>query len=223
MVSDGQTPVPRELSTHWRGASFGQFRLLRAVPVWASASLLALILLAQFGWSKYQLLSASTDLEKRIHALRQLQPEQTQVKALGLSKLLSDDIAKGVVTVIEDPNRSQVVFKGDGMFAKGQTRLSTASLALVEKVGQAIQAVEGKVIVSGHTDNRPINDPGGINKALSLARAREVAKVLEAQGVPARRLDVQGKADQEPMVSNDTEAGRSQNRRVVIEVLSKAQ
>ena len=223
MVSAGREPVARELSSQWRGAAAGKFRLLRAVPVWASASLLGLVLLAQFGWSKYQLLSTSGDLQKRIHALRQLQPAEPQVAALGLAKLLADDIAKGVVSVTEDPQRALVVFRGDGMFAKGQSSLGAASLGLVEKVGQAIRAVDGKVIVSGHTDNRPPGDPGGLNRALSLARAREVAKVLQAQGVAAQRLDVQGRADQEPVASNDTEAGRVQNRRVVIEVLSQAQ
>jgi type VI secretion system protein ImpK len=224
MVADGQTPVPRELSAHWRGASTGQFRLLRAVPVWASASLLALVLLAQFGWSKYQLLSSSTDLEKRIHALRQLQPDEPQVKAqaLGLPQLLAEEIAQGRVTVQEDATHALVVFKGDGMFASGQAGLSPASQALVAKVGQALKAVSGKVVVTGHTDNIPSPDPQGFNRALSTSRAKVVAQALQAQGVEAQRLDVVGKGADEPVASNDTNAGRAQNRRVVIEVFNGA-
>lgn len=222
MVSGSREPVPRELSARWRGAAEGRFRLLRTVPVWASASVLALVLLGQFAWAKYQLLSTANDLEKRIHALRQLQPAEpvAVAGALGLAQLLASEVAKGVLTVNDEATRSQVVFKGDGMFAPGQSTLSAASRQSVEKVGQAIQAVPGRVVVTGHTDNRSTNAPPERNQTLSLERARQVAQVLQAQGVTPGRLDVQGKGAQEPVASNDTTAGRAQNRRVVIEVQS---
>lgn len=222
MVSGSREPVQRELSARWRGATEGRFRLLRTVPVWASASVLALVLFGQFAWAKYQLLSTSGDLEKRIHALRQLQPAEpvAVAQSLGLAQLLAPEIAKGVVTVNDEATRSLVVFKGDGMFAPGQSTLSASSRQTIEKVGQAIKAVPGRVVVTGHTDNQPPNDPMGLNQALSMGRAKQVAQVLQAQDVTPDRLDVQGKGAKEPLTSNDTEAGRAQNRRVAIEVLS---
>jgi len=223
MVSGARAQVPRELSARWRGASAGKFRLLKAVPVWASASLLGLVLLGQFSWSKYQLLSTSAELEKRIHALKQLQPAEVVAPSMGLVQLLDPEIAAGRVTVTDDSTRSVVVFKGDGMFARGQADLSPASRQTVEKVGQAIQSVPGKVSVTGHTDNLPDPDPGEINRNLSLGRATEVAKVLQAQGVAPERISVTGLGAQDPVASNDSAAGRAQNRRVVIEVMNTSQ
>lgn len=224
MVSAAQPPVPRELSGRWRGAGVGKFRLLRAVPVWASASVLGLVLLAQFGWSKYQLLSTATELEKRIFALKQLQPDQPVApqSALGLTQLLASDIEQGRVTVTEQGGVTQVVFKGDGMFASGQSTLSGPASEVVQKVGQALMAVPGQVVVTGHTDNLPPGDPLELNKALSLGRATAVAQSLQAQGVTPQRMQVLGKGDQVPVAGNDSAAGRAQNRRVVIEVRSDA-
>lgn len=223
MITAGREPVPRELSKHWRGVGASKFRLLRAVPVWASASSLGLVLLAQFGWFKYQLLSESGALEKRIYALRQLQPADVEVGALGLPELLAAEIAQGLVTVTEDAQRATVVISGDGMFAPGQSRVIGAAVKVVDKVGRALAEVPGKVVVSGHTDNLPLNDKAGFNKSLSVARAQAVSALLQAQGVSKERLAVLGKADQEPVANNDTAAGRAQNRRVVIEVLNSNQ
>lgn len=223
MVSGARAQVPRELSARWRGAGAGKFRLLKAVPVWASASLLGLVLLGQFSWSKYQLLSTSTELEKRIHALKQLQPTEKATVALGLAQLLGPEITAGRLTVNDEPNRSVVVFKGDGMFGAGQAALSPTSRATVEKVAQALVAVQGAVSVTGHTDNRPNPDPTGVNRVVSLARANEVAKVLQAQGVKPDRLAVVGRGADAPIADNSTAAGRAQNRRVVIEVMSAPQ
>lgn len=219
MVTAGKEAVPRELSERWRGVAAGKFRLLRAVPVWASASVLGLVLLAQFGWFKYQLLTEAHAVEQRIHDLRRLQPTEVAPRALGLQELLQAEIALGVVTVDETAERSVVTFKGDGMFAPGQSKVGTETVAVVDKVGRAVAAVGGKVVVSGHTDNRPRPDPAGVNLALSLARAQAVSALLQAQGVASERLEVVGRADQEPVASNDTAAGRAQNRRVVIDVI----
>lgn len=223
LVSGQREAPPRELSAQWRGAAKGKLRLLRAVPVWASASLLGLVLFAQYGWAKYQLLSQSSELERSIHALRQLRPAESAPMSLGLTKLLAPEIAAGKVTVQEGASRSLVVFKGDGMFASGQGQLAPASLATIEKVGQALRSVTGQVRVWGHTDNQPSPDPRGLNDRLSMARAQAVAQVLKAQGVPEARLQAQGKGASAPVAGNETEAGRAQNRRVEIEVLSAPQ
>lgn len=222
LVSESSAPMGRELSGRWRGASPGKFRLLRSVPVWASASVLGLALVAQFGWSKYQLVHESSALEQRILALKQLQPDKAAEvvpAALGLRQLLADAIAQGRVTVDESARGSTVVFRGDGMFASGRAALSTASRELVVKVGTALNTVPGAVVVTGHTDNVPLQDPHGINLALSQARAQEVAKVIAAQGVAAARIQATGRGATQPVASNDTAAGRAQNRRVVIELL----
>lgn len=67
--------------------------------------------------------------------------------------------------------------------------------------------------IEGHTDN-----VGGDahNQTLSEKRAAQVKAYLVAAGVPATRLTTQGFGATKPVASNDTELGRSQNRRVEI-------
>ena len=67
--------------------------------------------------------------------------------------------------------------------------------------------------VVGHTDTV---GSASYNQDLSQRRARSVADVLIAEGVPSWRIATRGMGFNQPVASNDTEAGRAQNRRVEI-------
>ncbi len=54
------------------------------------------------------------------------------------------------------------------------------------------------------------------NDVLSLARAVNVGKHLEGRGIAANRIEVGGRGERDPMVSNDKGYGRALNRRVEI-------
>ena len=73
------------------------------------------------------------------------------------------------------------------------------------------------IAVQGNTDDVPIHSsvyPS--NWELSTARASTVVRYLIGQGVGAPRLSAAGYADQRPIASNATAAGRERNRRVEI-------
>jgi outer membrane protein OmpA-like peptidoglycan-associated protein len=72
------------------------------------------------------------------------------------------------------------------------------------------------VDVVGHTDSV---GEAGYNQMLSEQRAGSVAKYLSGQKVLATRLLVQGRGENQPVASNNTEAGRKQNRRVEIVIV----
>ena len=57
------------------------------------------------------------------------------------------------------------------------------------------------------------------SQALSQRRAQSVASYLESRGVRQQRIMVVGDGENHPVASNDTEAGRAQNRRVEITVV----
>ena len=67
------------------------------------------------------------------------------------------------------------------------------------------------VRVVGHADSTGADE---YNLALSLRRAESVRKHLSEQGISMTRMDVSGKGESEPLVSNATSAGRAVNRRV---------
>ncbi len=70
--------------------------------------------------------------------------------------------------------------------------------------------------INGHTDN--IGTPAD-NQALSEARAEAVRNFLVASGIAADRLRFKGFGETRPLAGNDTEAGRSQNRRTEFQII----
>lgn len=74
-----------------------------------------------------------------------------------------------------------------------------------------------KVEISGHTDNVGADKD---NQLLSENRAKEVVKYLVQKGIPAERAVAKGYGETQPVATNDTEEGRSQNRRTVLTVIS---
>ena len=83
---------------------------------------------------------------------------------------------------------------------------------------------KGRIFVEGHTDTVPIPAGKGYasNWHLSAARAERVARVLEAGGVPAKRIVVAGYGEYRPAAPNDSAQGRAANRRIEIRVLRRA-
>ena len=72
------------------------------------------------------------------------------------------------------------------------------------------------VLVSGHTDS---TGSAEYNLTLSRDRAQSVAAYLQGQGVKASRFEVMGLGSSNPIASNETDAGRTQNRRVEIKII----
>jgi len=72
--------------------------------------------------------------------------------------------------------------------------------------------------IGGYTDNTG-SEVG--NMKLSAARAKATVDALQAMGVAKGRLSPEGYGSQHPVASNDTEAGRAQNRRIAVRVTAK--
>lgn len=101
------------------------------------------------------------------------------------------------------------------LFKRESAELSEAVRARLDEAAQQLSdETELTVEVAGHTDT---SGPADYNLALSLLRANNVRQYLAGRGISRYRLVVEGYGDAQPVASNDTEAGRSQNRRVDIE------
>lgn len=222
LLASARGDVPHDLSPHWKGVGAGKFRLLRSIPVWVTASLLAMALLGLFAWYKYRLVQGAIDVEQRIVAIGKMQPPAVvaePTRSLRLKELLAAEIARGTVSVDEDDRHSAVTFKGDDMFVPGQARLNAKILPVLAKVADEINQVSGTVQVTGHSDNQPIKTrefPD--NQALSQKRAAAAAQVLQDKGVVLSRLKIDGRGDTVPVADNATFAGRARNRRIDIVV-----
>jgi len=219
LISGARDTVQLELSPHWRGVEPGKLRLLHSVPAWATASIAVLFVGGMFAWYKYQLLTESSALEARILAIARVAPPPAPAapQRLRLSVLLTNEIARGFVTVDEDDRHSSVVFKGDSMFVPGQARVRPEMDSILAKVAREVARVGGKVVVTGHTDSQPIRTsefPN--NQVLSEKRAAFVAEILKQYGTPADRIQAIGKGDTQPVAGNAAAGDRARNRRVEI-------
>lgn len=97
-------------------------------------------------------------------------------------------------------------------FEYNKYELLEESYAELERVKKfLLEHPEIKITIEGHTDNiGSLN----YNMQLSLARAKSVHDWLVQSGIEARRLKYKGYGPKKPIANNDTEEGRSQNRRV---------
>ncbi len=98
-------------------------------------------------------------------------------------------------------------------FHNGSARLLDASIPVVDEVAEVIKAHPEitHLRVEGHTDRA---GSSGFNLHLSQRRAEAVRNRLIEDGVDAERLEAVGYGDERPIATNDTRAGRTQNRRV---------
>ncbi|UQS16012.1 OmpA family protein [Pseudomonas sp. HS6] len=105
---------------------------------------------------------------------------------------------------------------GKVLFGSDVESLNKQSTEIVERIGKALLGVGiERVRVDGHTD---ASGKESYNQQLSLRRAKSVGKVLTTVGMKEENIQLQGLGSREPVASNDTVAGRTENRRVSIVV-----
>lgn len=105
---------------------------------------------------------------------------------------------------------------GKVLFGSDIESLNAPSTEIVERIGKALLGVGiDRVRVDGHTD---ASGKESYNQQLSLRRAKSVATVLTRVGMKEQNIQLRGLGSSQPVASNDTAAGRTENRRVSIVV-----
>jgi type VI secretion system protein ImpK len=214
-------PPEPQLSPHWRGHQGGNARITDGIPLWVMAAALALLLALIYVAFRFSLNYRSDSTFAAVSSLRV--PNVQVVAAVPapaknprLSGFLQPEIKEGLVTVLEEADRTIVRLRGDSFFGSGQAEANAKAQPVLKRIAEALAQVKGEVQVVGHSDNQPIRSlrfPS--NWHLSTARAESVREALLAQ-VGAARVKATGKADAEPVVANDTPENRARNRRVDI-------
>jgi outer membrane protein OmpA-like peptidoglycan-associated protein len=111
-------------------------------------------------------------------------------------------------------SRGAVITLGSVLFAPGQATLRSELLHhLYALVTLMREEPERRAIIEGYTDNVGSDEQ---NIALSQRRAEAVRDFLIQNGIRMDRVEARGYGEESPVASNDTEAGRQQNRRVEI-------
>lgn len=117
--------------------------------------------------------------------------------------------------VIRDGEKVFVALPSGILFDVGKDAVKPGAKESLAKAAETLKASETNIIIQGHTDS---SGSDAINQPLSERRARNVRDFLAASGVPASRMTAIGYGSSRPAVPNDTEANRTLNRRVQLEI-----
>ncbi|MBU4537525.1 MAG: OmpA family protein [Weeksellaceae bacterium] len=97
-------------------------------------------------------------------------------------------------------------------FGFDSSNLTPAAMANLDKLAEVLKNnLDTNINIYGHTDSKGTD---AYNLSLSDRRAAAVKSYLVSKGVSASRMMTMGMGEKEPVASNDTDAGRAQNRRV---------
>lgn len=170
-----------------------------------------------------------TDLAATQAEVQRLKGDRSAAQAVGdvaerLRKLEADLANQGDVHLKSRSDGVAVEVAETLLFDSGKATLKPSGVKLMKEIGSKLAGLEGEIRVEGHTDNQPVRVhakefPLG-NLQLSGARGLAVADLLIREcGFDAQRVSFAGYGEVKPVADNDSNSGRSRNRRVEIVVL----
>jgi chemotaxis protein MotB len=136
-----------------------------------------------------------------------------------LETLLQPLTAKDQVTIKSEPLTLTIQLNASVLFPDGKAALTPPAVKLLAEVGDSLAKLPTPftIVVQGYTDNKPIATAQfPSNWSLSAARAVSVVQLLQGKGVVGTQLAAEGFGEFAPIASNDDEAGRAKNRRVIL-------
>jgi chemotaxis protein MotB len=166
-----------------------------------------------------QLQQEQSDKEREIQRLTQTQAD--------LANSLKAEIAKGDIRIQQVADRLTINMVDRVLFDSGQGHVKPAGLKVLKQVSDILKTVTDKQIrIEGHTDNVRIRgklkEKFPTNWELSTARATSVVRyLLDQGGVDPANISAVGYADMRPIANNETDEGRSANRRIEIVLYPK--
>jgi OmpA-OmpF porin, OOP family len=135
----------------------------------------------------------------------------------------STGIENSLISFIEDGSKAvdkTTWFNFDNMlFDTGKSTIKPESQVQITNLVEILKAFPNVSLkIGGYTDN--VGDAKS-NLKLSADRAAAVVAALKAAGIDGKRLESEGYGQEHPVASNDTEEGRTQNRRIAARVTAK--
>lgn len=192
-----------------------------AIPLWVVGVLGAVALGVGYFTMQWSLGDKFNTASTKVNSLKLpsvITKQQDTQKTVRLRPLLENEIARKLVSVEDFQDRSTVTILGDGLFESGSAQIQDQYYPVLAAVSQALDSVEGQIIVTGYTDNQPIqslNFPS--NWHLSQARADAVKEILlNYVKNGGTRIRSEGRGSTDPVAPNDTLENRAKNRRVEI-------
>ncbi|MEC9082592.1 MAG: OmpA family protein, partial [Pseudomonadota bacterium] len=137
-----------------------------------------------------------------------------------LVRELEEEVASEALHVNYDEDQVVIRFSEEATFRSGDATIKPEMIPIIERVVSVLSACSGDVVVSGHSDDRPISSSQyRSNWDLSAARAVSVVHELVLnRDIPAERVVAAGRAETRPLAPNTSPENRAINRRVEIAI-----
>jgi type VI secretion system protein ImpK len=219
----------RELSIYWQGLRDLRNPLIRHVPLWVFAVVAGVLLMLVYMGFAFAIRGSSDRAYSELIAMEQkvkvtqpvelLAPVEVQSPPPSIAdrftELLAAEIAQNMVAVVDGS-----ILRVFNAFPSGSAIVRKDYRPMLAKITQELQNENTRIVVIGHTDNIPIKLSARFksNWHLSMARAENVASVLNYQGSLGERMSFEGMADKDPIAPNDTKSNRALNRRIDIHI-----
>lgn len=208
------------LSGHWQGLTQPKARAFRLVPWWVVVVAAAAILLSVLIFLRASLSDKAAPVLAAL-AVRGVDtgyaapPPQAPSR---LKQLLAPQEQAGELLVEEFGKRTVVTLKVPELFQSGSAQVVAGQVPLFTAIGRALEAVPGRILVVGHTDDQPLRSfRYADNFELSRERAVAVAQLLKPSLGNFSRVEWTGLGATQPRFQPvSSPENRARNRRVEI-------
>jgi chemotaxis protein MotB len=168
-------------------------------------------------------------LQEGIDLLKKTKEEEVQTVSKTYEDLLTEmkeEIEQGQIAITELKGKLTVDVVDKILFDSGRAEVKAEGLEVLKRVAEILKTVEDKIIrIEGHTDN--VSIAGNLAKKypsnweLSAARAINVTRYLEKEGLDPALISAAAFGEYQPVADNETPEGRAKNRRIAIILLPK--
>lgn len=145
--------------------------------------------------------------------------EAEQYIERAFEKKLNESEKEKIQQLRHDAIGVRIALTSSQFFLPGGIKLRKAALSALDKIAEILKESDKKIVIEGHTDNTPVTSNSLYRNNWELASLRATSIVdylVKYQKIDPSRLSATSYGDTRPLKRNDSEEGRSQNRRIEI-------
>ena len=147
--------------------------------------------------------------------------KKAQLAEDSLKIALKQEIGEGLINIDRKEDKVIITVGSGGAFKSGSAELTNKAKQIMAKIAEQNKKGKSEILVSGHTDNKPLTF-GSIyrdNWDLAAARSSSVVQALASSGkLEPKRMKAISYGETQPITSNESAKGREKNRRIEIEI-----
>lgn len=159
--------------------------------------------------------------EMVVDAEQQIENKKLDVAKEEIQQLIKAEGLEDKVQVVEQRDFVLVRLDSEVFFESGSAEIRNEGMEVLTALSETLGAIENTILISGHTDNVPINTlQFKSNWELSTARATNVVRYFtEVLSLNPTHFTATGNGEYQPIGDNGTAQGRQQNRRIEIKIM----